>query len=342
MAEPIHSPAIQRLSAAIHYIPGSRLLYINNPKVACTNVKWAMVEAFAPEAAPGMTSFGAIHRRAETPFAKGPGLAQALRDRSFTVFSMVRHPRRRFVSAYFNKIHGPQHPTGPRILESIGLHPKRSHPPKAVLKGLLKLPTQDINGHVAPQVVNLFWGSIPYDRVFRLETLKGKSDPLIFDGFHLPMVDKSLHSTQGKTDLSLFDAEDYEMIDHLYQADYAAFGYQPDPAAPVSELVELPPFRPFLLDLLTAEKPLSVLKARFGIGPVGMIQQKLAAPPPDLTLLEAGAMLDCLFKLRRLDTLPPRLLQEVERQATATPENAARLHWLRAQLAGRQTDEVAG
>lgn len=342
MAEPLQTSAIQRLSAAIHYIPGSNLLYINNPKVACTNVKWAMVEAFAPEAAPGMTSYGAIHRRAETPFAKGPGLAQALRDRSFTVFSMVRHPRRRFVSAYFNKIHGPQFPTGPRILESIGLDPKRSHPPKAVLKGLLKLPTQDINGHVAPQVVNLFWGSIPYDRVFRLETLKGKADPLIFDGFQLPMVDKSMHSTQGKTDLSLFDAEDYEMIDDLYRDDYVAFGYDPDPAAPVSDLVDLPPVRPFLLDLLTAERPLDLLKSHFGIGPVGAIRQRFTGGPPDLTLLEAGAMIDTLFRLRRLEALPPRLLEEVTRQATATEENAARLNWAKTQLAAQKAGEAAG
>lgn len=324
MVDTSRTSAAQRLSAVIHYIPGSPLLYINNAKVACTNVKWSLVEAFAPEEGATM-EIGTVHRRAESPFAKGPDLAQVLKSKSHTVFSMVRHPRRRFISAYFNKVFRARSPSGIHILESVGLDPEKRHAPKAVLKGLLGLQTQDINAHVAPQVVNLFWGSIPYDRVFRLETLKRQGGALVFDDFRLPMADKSRNSTQHKVDLSLFDAEDYEMIDHLYRDDYAAFGYDPDPEAPVSDMVESLPFEPFVLDLLTQKNPLDTLRSHFGIGPIAMMRNRLSGPPRALGYLEVGAMIDCLADRNKLASLPPRLHEAVLRCAMATPENSERL-----------------
>ena len=342
MVKPFRSLAAHRLSAVIHFVPGSNLLYMNNAKVACTNVKWSLIDAFAPEAGAAVDNIGWVHRRAETPFAKGPGLAEALKDGNFTVFSMVRHPRRRFISAYFNKVHRARSPSGIHILESVGLDPERRHKPKAVLQGLLRLQRQDINPHVAPQVVNLFWGSVRYAKVFRLESLKRNGEALVFDDFRLPMADKSRHSTQHKVDLSLFDDEDYEMIDHLYRDDYEAFGYDRDPAAPASDEVEGRVFEPFLLDLLTHKAPLDVIKSHFGIGPIAMLRQRLNGPPRPLTYLETGAMIDVLFQNRRLAHLAPRLREAVEKSAMATEENAERLRQSLAELEVPPQEQVGG
>ena len=343
-------PAGPRLNTVINFVPGSPLLYINNPKVGCTNVKWSMITTFAPDA---VETTGSVHRRDETPFAKGHDLAQSLRSGGMTIFSIVRHPRRRFVSAYFDKLFRPIPLTvnrpirpgraaGTKILESVGLDPRRVHRPKTVLKELLKLPALDMNPHVAPQVVNLFWGSIPYAHVFRLECRKKNGDALDFGNFRLPLVDRSGHSTAGKVDLSLFDAEDFEMIDHLYRDDYAAFGYPPDPSARVGEKVEDLPHGPFLLDLLTAQRPVAFLKSHFGLGPVGLIRQTFGAPPPDLTGLETAAMIDLLFDTGKLLSLPPRLLAEVERAAARWPETVERLNRAKGYLLREQGAKVSG
>lgn len=332
--------AKNRLVHAIDYIPGAPVAYIRNPKVACTNVKWSLISAFAPDK---LASVGKIHKKEETPFALDHDVVRVLRQKDVTVFSLVRHPRRRFISAYFNKLYNSRFPTGQKIFESVDLDPKRNHPPKAILKGLLRLPTQDLDPHVAPQVVNLLWGSIPYDRVFRLESLKSKEDPLIFDHFQLPMLDRSRHSTQHKVDLSLFDDEDYEMIDHLYREDYAAFGYDPNPDAPISAEVELQLFEPFLLDLMTHRSPVRVIKSHFRIGFIEMMRRRQhTAPPRPLNYLEVGGMIDVLHQHRLLTRLSRRLRDVVTQSAMATGENAERLRLSLAELEAPPQDQNDG
>lgn len=311
MLRPANTTVTNRLGKAIFHIPGSDLVYVTNPKVACSNVKWSLVSAYAPDT---METIQSIHAIGQTPFAKDPAQTiPLLSSRSKTIFSIVRHPRKRFVSAYFDKLVSPKNPTGQRIAISLGLDETKRHRPKVVLDRLLQQSRQDMNPHVAPQIVNLFWGSIPYTDVFRLERLKRSDGVLDFAEMQLPFLDKSVHSTSAKVDMGLFGDEEFEMIDQLYKDDYEAFGYHPDHSAEVSAKIETIPFDSFLLDLVAARRPVQFIAERFGNS------------APTLNFMETGAVIDQITLRSRWNAVSPRLLEMlIIRNAMRDDENIAR------------------
>ncbi len=94
---------IDRLNASIHYVPGTPIIYLNNAKVACSSIKKAMWLKWHPST---YEQFQNPHIRQGGPFCQNlRELAQHLDEMSLpTIFTVVRNPYVRILSAYLDKI----------------------------------------------------------------------------------------------------------------------------------------------------------------------------------------------------------------------------------------------
>lgn len=281
--ETVHMRSVfERLSRAVHTVDKSGVIYIENPKVACSNIKWSLLNEFRPQA---FAEVQRIHNRNETPFLRGfADVVSALKGPGSTIFSVVRHPRSRFVSAYFDKMHeGRDQSVWRLISRHIGLEDDLVYEPKAILERLLKSSAQDMDPHVARQTTNLFWGVIPYTDVFQLENMGSGDRTLNFSNARIVFVDQQRHSTASRRDVTMFDDEAFQMIDELYSEDYSAFGYEQGEAAP-KHAVPLPEVDPFFVDFLASDRPLLFLREYF------------ERFPRRLDYLELGAVIDVFHK----------------------------------------------
>ncbi|WP_319413276.1 sulfotransferase family 2 domain-containing protein [uncultured Cohaesibacter sp.] len=303
----------ERLSRAVHYIDGSNLVYVENPKVACSNIKWSLVNMFRPEMMEDITR---IHDRRETPFITGfPDIVASLRGDNKTVFSVVRHPRKRFISAYFDKMYeGRDQSVWRLIANHLELEEDKVYEPKIVLDRLIGVSKQDLDPHVGCQYGNLFLGAIPYTKIFHLEKLDKASNELSFSDFTLQMIDRQSHSTSSRVKASVFDEEALEMVDAMYADDYVCFNYRADAEAPVGDIC-LPDVRDFFLEFLGADRPVLYLKHFFEGG------------PQELSLLETEAVIDRISQFSLWDKLTHRLLDFIiVRNAIQQKDNIARFN----------------
>lgn len=270
-----NKPVTARLNRAIHNIPSSGVIYIENPKVACSNIKWSLINAYCKDSLGVVQN---VHDRRQTPFSKnGRRNFLSLIEADADIFSVVRHPRRRFISAYFDKMfYGRDESVWLQLAEQLDLSPQEVHAPKIVLNRMLDLPRQDLDPHAALQAVNLFWENIPYSRVLYLEKIPTAG--VISTGSRcLTLLDQQSHSTKSRVDMSLFDEETLELIDTYYAPDYERFGYVPQDNSPEAEEVPLPDYRRFFLSFLNSESPLKVLRNFFLEGPRALTQSEMVA-----------------------------------------------------------------
>jgi len=284
----------KRLARAIHHIEGSGIVYIENPKSACTNIKWSLIDAFSDV---DLSKIEDVHDRKTTPFLPGvvatKYVAQA-RDLAF--LSVVRHPRTRFMSAYFDKLyHGRDQRVWVNIAAQLDLNVDEFYTPKAIIKRMMQVPRHTINPHIALQTDNLLPDSLPYNAIFHLETVGGK-DSLSFGGADVKLFNSQWHVPKAKADTSVFDEETYRLIDQYYAKDYATFGYDPDHLSQPSRAFHVPTHRPFMLDMLTSRSPIEFLSRHFD------------GTSKDLTVTEIWAVIDRLTRDRAWKQLPEALM----------------------------------
>ncbi|WP_321446884.1 sulfotransferase family 2 domain-containing protein [uncultured Cohaesibacter sp.] len=304
----------ERISRATHYIDGSDLVYIENPKVACSNIKWSLIREYRPEV---LESINRIHDRRETPFVRQySDIVKLLKKPAKNTFSVVRHPRKRFVSAYFDKMfEGRDQSVWNLISDFLSLDPNKVYEPKPILERLVNSSKQDLDPHVACQHTNLFWGALPFTKVFHLESLDRNDTKLSFSDFTLSVVDRQSHSTSAKVNAALFDDEAFGMIDLLYEQDYDFFNYSPESEKPIKE-ISVPECRSFFLDFLDDGRPIQYLKDFFEEGP-----QKL-------TPLETEAVIDRISRQSLWNKMPHRLIDFIiVRNAIQQRDNIDRFNY---------------
>ena len=301
----------QRIVRATNYVFGSNVVYIENPKVACSNVKWALVEAFRPE---NLSKIKNIHDRRETMFTSD--YREAVRNLivpNCNIFSIVRHPRKRFISAYFDKMHNNRDESVWNIIAtSLDLEVTKVHHPKAILNRISTFAPQDLDSHIAKQTTNIFFGHIEFSNVYRLEELSPDITHIKVGRFDLKLSDRQSHSTASRIDPSIFDDEALEMIDDIYADDYLAFGYEPKKQKPIKD-VALPNKDSMLLEFLASDTPIQFLLNFFADGPKKM------------SYLETGAVIDIISKREIWHLMPHRLIDFIiARNAIIQGDNADR------------------
>jgi hypothetical protein len=210
------------------YAPALDLVYLNNPKCGCTTVKHAMW--LASDAVLGRDTFqGNVHDRKIDPFAKNVFRLPARhleRIAHATVFSAVRNPFARALSAYVNKVANDPG-VWPFFLKNFGLRPHvgRKELSFADFLGLLAVAHDDIlDGHFRPQSRNLLLPLAKPAFVGFVENMQPVGHFLESRG--IPFRDERMNATRAQEHFAnLYDRRTAALVRKRYAEDFARFGY---------------------------------------------------------------------------------------------------------------------
>lgn len=208
--------------------PAYRVAYIPVPKAACTSIKTALL----PLVGEAADTEAKVHRHGNfdvRPFAE----CRQLMDDGWFVFTVVRHPVERALSAWRNKC-GPAGPRMPSRMRKMGF--RRGDDLDQFSRTLARWPARSMDEHLMPQS-QLLGHAIDWPvRIFKFESLR-HDWPLIADeigrrGGKVPAklpVRGSTISTAKNPQASM------ERLGRIYVEDFARFSYsQARPTAPCS------------------------------------------------------------------------------------------------------------
>jgi hypothetical protein len=210
------------------YAPALDLLYLNNPKCGCTTIKHALW--FASDAMLGQDTFrGNVHDRKLDPFAKNvfrlPG-RQAERIARAAVFSVVRNPFARALSAYVDKVANDPD-VWPIFLKRFGLkaHVGKKELPFADFLGLIAVAHDNIlDGHFRPQSRTLLLPLAKPVFVGFVENMR--SVGRFLENCGVPFRDERMNATHAYEQLDgFYDSRTAALVRRRYAEDFARFGY---------------------------------------------------------------------------------------------------------------------
>ncbi len=189
-----------------------RLVYLNNPKVACSSIKVSM-----------FGDFEYIHRYVQNNNYETKSLSPEMR--SYYKFTFVRNPYVRLVSCYEDKIvknkdHFPQY----YHIDMQGITNFDDF-----IKRIIKISYYEADPHFASQyrLTHNKWGKCLVDYVGKFENLKNDYEPIrIRFGLNpLPHRNK-VASLLGKNWMDYYTLETAELVYKKYKKDFTAFGYK--------------------------------------------------------------------------------------------------------------------
>ncbi|WP_170067182.1 sulfotransferase family protein [Roseovarius confluentis] len=168
-SDPAIVPALKgrKFSRSLHVCRRLGLVYVNNPKVACSTIKLTLqrTELDAPDYEPVRS----VHAHAESPLLTWPEIEgeedEALEGRF--IFSFVRHPLERLRSAYLNKIKLRQ--KRGRFRVQAGFDANEVPDFESFVRAVCAQRPPEQNPHWRLQVFNLSLGRIDYHFIGRLE-----------------------------------------------------------------------------------------------------------------------------------------------------------------------------
>jgi len=212
----------------VRYAPALDLIYLNNPKCGCTTVKHALW--LASDATLGKDTFrGNVHDRRIDPFAKNVFRLpprQAERIARATVFSVVRNPFTRALSAYVDKVANDPG-VWPIFLKRFGLkaHVGKKELPFADFLGLIALAHDDIlDGHFRPQSRNLLLPLAKPVFVGFVENMRPVGSFL--ENRRVAFHDERMNASRAHEQLDgFYDSRTAALVRRRYAEDFARFGY---------------------------------------------------------------------------------------------------------------------
>ena len=221
------------INYAFHILPRRKLIYINNPKAACSTLKatlWQWETGNRVEAFASMQ----VHRKKGSPF-KSPsdfGFEQFMDDMDslgYTRMSFVRNPYYRLLSGYLDKIRKTGGPVVSVFREKLSLPLDRDVAFAEFVERVESQTPYEADRHWRVQTEQLLWGDIHYDFVGRVESFMEHLDRLgkergvcLMGYFH----DRNQRSKDTHLLLGQFYTEDLRSRAYdLYRADFDAFGY---------------------------------------------------------------------------------------------------------------------
>ena len=213
-----------RFASRIWAFPEHKLVYISNPKAACSTIKEHLRRlAEMPNITP-QDNHRLSRVRVEAVFRKTEKKCPNLRD-SF-VFSSVRHPVSRVVSGFNDKFSRRN-----RVERAFR---RQNNIPKDVavdwplfLRHLRSTPLKDLNPHWRPQHLNLLHGQIDIDEFVRVESLQNDLERVLLPQFSGKTLEKLHQNPSAKKILSAKDITFKEklVLLRLYAVDYHVYGY---------------------------------------------------------------------------------------------------------------------
>lgn len=222
----------RKVDQGLHICRRYRTIYVQNPKAACSTIKLALQRA--ERADPGYEPETNIHDKPRSPLASPSDLSaeefQALL-RDGVVFSFVRNPFDRVLSAYANKIVRPQ--KRGRFRERAGFAANDCPSFERFVDALATQDPAQFDPHWRPQTINLLFDDLTYHRIGRVETFDADWAQLAAET-GLPQTYERRGLKEEKPPL----AEAYtprlaRRVLDIFRRDFEAFGYPGRPGEPV-------------------------------------------------------------------------------------------------------------
>jgi hypothetical protein len=220
------------INDCVRYAPALNIVYLNNPKCGCTTVKHALW--LASDAALETNTFaGNAHDRRIDPFARNvfrlsPGQRERVADAA--VFSVVRNPFARALSAYMDKVANDPG-VWPFFVKRLGLKSTvgKKELSFADFLGLVAVAHDDVlDGHFRPQCRNLLLPLATPDFIGSVENMGSVGAFLETRG--VPFRDERMNATRAQEHfVALFDARTAALVRERYAEDFAVFDYPANP-----------------------------------------------------------------------------------------------------------------
>lgn len=224
---------------AIFYSDALNLLYLNNPKVACSTIKksiWSKTNQINGVDS-NETNMGALYKspiRPSMPLSDELCLKIAFAKK----MTVVRNPYSRALSAYLDKIHGDNRDPGvwPVFAKQHGLAVEDQITFLDFLRLLKNSDVQLLDPHFAPQTLTTLVPFVKFDLVGRLENMeKFESD---FRTLGVEISDFKPHRTNALEKLEqYYGDEEQAIVQKVYAHDFVNFNYDIDieQNAPISD-----------------------------------------------------------------------------------------------------------
>jgi hypothetical protein len=207
----------------VWWTPELPLIYVSNSKSGCSTIKQslktAQAEKYAREGRPFV--------RHESPHAddecmRRSGLTPA-RCRDRYLFSCVRNPFARVLSAYLDKVE-----TG-ELVPYARLRGPRPTSFEGFLREIATFEPIQLNDHFRPQRINLNYPKVAYDAVFFLENPRAITLVLeqITPGFRLERYAPHARGAAEKL-AAHYNSATIELVREIYAEDFESFGYSRD------------------------------------------------------------------------------------------------------------------
>jgi hypothetical protein len=225
--------------------PQNRYVYVNIPKAACSTIKrtlWQLEKKTdAQNKIPDMEEIDKFQEAAESPHFYQDILNLPFlylhdirtedffkRMEEYFVFTFVRNPYSRLLSAYLDKIAG-NAPQKRRLLLSFDMPEETQLSFKDFVRLVARQPLIDMDAHWRPQTVATLKRCLRYDFIGSFENLDADFsfvEQRIFPAQKQKLEVWAPHRT-GATDKisSYYDEETISLVQKIYTDDFKTFGY---------------------------------------------------------------------------------------------------------------------
>lgn len=231
-------PQIQR--QALRASRSGNIVYLNNPKVGCSTIKNILWNTLADEPRARKVD---VHDIEASPFDNQIDQMDWLADAR--IFTFVRNPFVRIVSAYLNKIADQKPIQWSAFVRRYGV----DSGPVIGFDAFIRLISEDaperLDPHWRPQHLNVMYPFVQPNMMGKLENMDAVL-PLVLERYlglpPVPVQRKSRHGTNASASyLDYFTNPDtLDRVLTLYAEDFRYFGYAPDLDAPLGGS-DLPP-----------------------------------------------------------------------------------------------------
>ena len=222
----------RRFKKALYVSRKYRYLYVANAKAASSTIKLLLgkSELNDPDFSPWP-----LHDRENLPLLMPNELTKSERDHLFDgssfIFSFVRHPYKRAMSAYTDKILGKKKQKL-LILSAMGKPNADIHHPVSFDDFIAVISDQEpgsLNAHWRAQTLNIAFDVIQYDFIGHLESFETDmahvKTRLGLPDFELPHRNPSAHNKRRKKAIA---PDTLARLEKLYASDLQAFSYSGD------------------------------------------------------------------------------------------------------------------
>lgn len=206
----------------------NNIIYLNNPKVGCSTIKTNLWNILAPKT---LKAGSGVHDIKGSPFSN----ALPVKDwvASANIFTFVRNPFTRAVSAYLNKIERRNDASWNRFADRYGLAKDSNISFATFIDIISSNPAETLDPHWRPQHINLMYPFVRPNFTGYLEEMDAQL-PQVLSRFLNRPVDNTPRRNQHKTDANeraqtyFSDPEVLRMFMDLYDPDFSYFGYSTD------------------------------------------------------------------------------------------------------------------